>query len=142
MIVCIDTNVLVQLFGAKSPYPEIKAALAGGRITLAVSTDILLEYEEVIIRLSSAYRWQTVSVWLDSLSALHRNVRRHDPPFRFRVITSDPDDNNKFVDCAIAAEAGFIPTEDADFAALRAAGYKPQPSTPSEFISRHLAQSD
>ncbi len=47
MIVCIDTNVLVQLFGAKAPYHEIKAALTGGRITLAVSTDILLEYEEV-----------------------------------------------------------------------------------------------
>lgn len=141
MIVCIDTNVLVQLFGAKFPYPEIKAALAGGRIALAISTDILLEYEEVINRLGSTRRWQAVSVWLESLSALHGNVRRHDPQFRFRVITNDPDDN-KFVDCAIAAEADFIVTEDTDFAALRLAGYKTQPIAPKKFISRHLAQSD
>ena len=47
MIVCIDTNSLVQLFGKRSPYRAIVVALMSGRIELAVSSAILLEYEEV-----------------------------------------------------------------------------------------------
>lgn len=34
--------------------------------------------------------------------------------FRFNLLQNDPDDN-KFVDCAIAANADFIVTEDKDF---------------------------
>ena len=47
MIVCIDTNSLVQLFGKRSPYRAIVVAAMSGRIELAVSSAILLEYEEV-----------------------------------------------------------------------------------------------
>ena len=47
MIVCIDTNSLVQLFGKKSPVRAIAIALMDGRNEFAVSTAILLDYEEV-----------------------------------------------------------------------------------------------
>ena len=53
MIVCIDTNSLVQLFGKKSPFRAIAVALMDGRIDLAVSKAILLEYEE-----SKPKRWR------------------------------------------------------------------------------------
>ena len=53
MIVCIDTNSLVQLFGKKSPFRAIAVALMDGRIEIAVSTAILLEYEE-----SKPKRWR------------------------------------------------------------------------------------
>jgi predicted nucleic acid-binding protein len=53
-------------------------------------------------------------------------------------VVADPDDN-KFCDCAIAAAADFIVTEDNHFAALKSAGFKPQPLTPDEFIRLHLA---
>lgn len=52
------------------------------------------------------------------------------------MIATDPDDN-KFCDCAIAAEADFLVTEDRHFEALKSAGYHPQVLTPNEFI-RHI----
>lgn len=39
------------------------------------------------------------------------NVKRLTPHYRFHLITADQDDN-KFVDCAIAANAEYIVTED------------------------------
>ena len=140
MRVCIDTNVLVRLFGTRAPFAAINGALIAGVLELVVSNDILLEYEEVVTRLSGAERARQIALFFEKLSALHDNIIRVDPQFQFRVIASDPDDN-KFVDCAIAAEADFVVTDDTHFAVLRNAGYKPQPITPEEFIARILATS-
>lgn len=46
------------------------------------------------------------------------NTRKFDPHFRFHLIGTDEDDN-KFVDCAIAAGACYIVTEDHHFNVLR-----------------------
>ena len=46
------------------------------------------------------------------------NVFRVDAQFRFGLITADPDDN-KFVDCAIVANAECVVTNDAHFEVLR-----------------------
>ncbi len=43
MTVCLDTNVFLQIFGRKQPYYPIIRALLDGRLTLAVSNEILLE---------------------------------------------------------------------------------------------------
>ena len=59
------------------------------------------------------------------------------PSFFFRTISADRDDD-KFADCAIAANADYIITSDKHFAPLIGSGYKPQSITPEEFISRHL----
>lgn len=40
------------------------------------------------------------------------------PTYHFSLVIADPDDN-KFVDCAIAAHAKFIVTEDSHFNILR-----------------------
>lgn len=45
-------------------------------------------------------------------------VRRFDPQFHFNLIEADPDDN-KFVDCAIIANADFIVSEDSHFRVLK-----------------------
>lgn len=138
MTVCLDTNVFLQIFGRKQPYHAILRALLEGRLTLAVSTDILLEYEEVTSKLSGKERWAKVVRLLELIDLLHGNIRQCQPHYRFAVVTVDPDDN-KFCDCAIVAEADFVVTEDAHFAALKSAGYKPQPIAPDEFIRQHLA---
>lgn len=138
MTVCLDTNVFLQIFGRKQPYHAILRALLDGRLTLAVSTDILLEYEEVTSKLSGKERWAKVVRLLELLDLLHGNIRQCQPHYRFAVVTVDPDDN-KFCDCAIVAEADYVVTEDAHFAALKSAGYKPQPIAPDEFIRQHLA---
>ena len=74
---------------------------------------------------------------MNAVHALHGNVRNISPAFRFRLPHADPDDQ-KFTDCAIAAEADFVITSDRHFDALKGSGYKPQPITPEEFIQRHL----
>ena len=40
------------------------------------------------------------------------------PYFHFNLITADPDDN-KFVDCAVVANAKFIVTEDRHFESVK-----------------------
>lgn len=137
MKVCIDTNVLVQIFGRSQSERPIRDALQSGQIELAVSDDILLEYEETISRLSGPARWREVEQFFTLLFYLHSNILFIDPHFHFGIISVDPDDN-KFVDCAIAAQAIYIITSDRDFSSLVGSGYKPQPITPAEFIRRHL----
>ena len=138
MIVVLDTNALIQIFGQASSFAAIREALRNGRLELAVSTPILLEYEEVILRFGGRERWEDVWRFLTLIDVLHGTIRRIGPSYRFHTITGDPDDD-AFADCAIAAEADWIITGDRHFDALTASGYKPQPITPEEFIARHLA---
>lgn len=137
MTVCLDTGVVLQIFGRKQPFYLILRALLDGDLTLAISTEILLEYEEVITRLSGAERWRNVAALLEVLSQLHDNIRQVEPQLRFGVIKLDPDDN-KFCDCAIATEADFVVAEDNHFDVLKSAGYKPQPIKPEEYIRQYL----
>src|SRR5208283_2759435 len=126
MTVCLDTNVFLQMFGRRQPFYPILRALLDGWFILAVSSEILLEYEEITVKLSGAERWREVAAFLELLTQLHGNIRQIEPHYRFGVVAPDPDDN-KFCDCAIAADADFIVTEDGHFGALKSAGYKPQP---------------
>jgi len=137
MTVCLDTNVFLQIFGRKQPFQPILHALLDGRLALAVSTEILLEYEEVTLKLSGAERWRDVMALLERLAQLHGNIRQVEPQFRFRILTVDPDDN-KFCDCAIAAEAHFVVSEDNHFNLLTSAGYKTQAIKPDKFIRSYL----
>ena len=137
MTVVLDTNAVVQMFGARSPLAPIKDALVAGKLTVAVSTGIWLEYEEVIVRYAGSAMWARVSRIFDLAQQLHRNVHHVEASFHFRLIVADADDD-KFSDCAIAAEADFVITEDAHFRVLATAGYKPRAITPAEFIARFL----
>jgi predicted nucleic acid-binding protein len=51
MTVCLDTNVFLQIFGRRQPFYPILRALLDGRLTLAISTSILLEYEHLALNL-------------------------------------------------------------------------------------------
>src|ERR1019366_9319289 len=138
MTVCLDTSVFLQIFGRRQPFYPILRARLDGRLTLALSTEILLEYEEATVKLSGAERWREVVALLKLLTRLHDNIRQIEPQYRFSVVVVDPDDN-KFCDCAVAAAADFVVTEDNHFAALKSAGFRPQPLTPGVFIRLHLA---
>lgn len=79
-----------------------------------MTNEIIEEYAEVISRNINERVAQTVIYLIMTLS----NVKYIDPHFRFHLITSDPDDK-KFVDCAIAANAKYIVTEDHHFDVLK-----------------------
>ena len=136
MTVCVDTNTLIQLFGKRSRFRAIAVAVMDGRIEVAVSTPILLEYEEVAVAMYGPAFAREVVNFLEHASSAG-SVRQCDPRFHFRLIVADPDDDI-FADCAIAAVADYIVTEDHHFGAIRNSGYQPQPITPEEFIRRFL----
>ena len=48
MKVVIDCNILVMCLTSRSPYHNIYKALVAGNFELAVTTAIVLEYEEII----------------------------------------------------------------------------------------------
>jgi uncharacterized protein len=139
VIVCLDTNTVLQASKRGHPFAPILESWVRGRLVWAVSTDILLEYQEVILRQSGAARWHLFATLMDVVAVTGRNLLLVNPTFRFRVISSDPDDN-KFCDCAITAGADYIVTDDSDFAPLADSGYKPKPITPATFIADHLAR--
>lgn len=138
MIVVLDTNALIQIFGHASPLAPIREALLRGRLHLVVSTSILLEYEEVTVRYAGHQRWQDVWTFLTLISRLHGSIHHIGPSYRFHTITGDPDDD-AFADCAIVSGAKHLITSDHHFDLLTGSVYQPQPITPEEFISRHLA---
>ncbi len=137
MTVCLDTNVLIQMFGGRAQWRPLRDALFLGRLEWAISTSILMEYQEIVSERMGARRWQQVAAFVDFLAEVRGTVRHVEPSFQFRVIVHDADDN-KFTDCAIAAQADFVITDDGHFAPLEDAGYRPKPISPVEFLRRHL----
>lgn len=120
MRVVLDTNVLLPSIRRGSRYRPLLDALLEGHYTLVVSTPILLEYEEVIARRTTAEVAQNV---LGALLALP-NVERMEPRFHWRLITADPDDD-KFVDAYLGAGADALVTHDAHFGVLRGLDFPP-----------------
>lgn len=114
-LVVLDTNCLLQSISRRSRYYKIWRDFIDGRYVLCVTTEILEEYEEILSRyLSPLVARLAVEAILRA-----NNVFRVDAQFRFGLITADPDDN-KFVDCAIVANAECVVTNDAHFEVLRA----------------------
>lgn len=114
MRIVLDTNVLLVSLSDRSPHHWVFQGLIQGKFDLCVTTDILLEYAEIIELHMGMEARESVQGTLDNLPNLHLVTSY----FRFDLIKKDRDDN-KFVDCAIAANADFIISEDKDFNVLR-----------------------
>jgi len=112
--VVIDTNCLLQIIARKSPYRPIWDAYLNGAFDLCVSDEILDEYQEVLEQQITP----TIAENIVLLILNKKNTRFIDPHFRLNVIDADPDDN-KFVDCAFAAGADYLVSEDSHFNVLR-----------------------
>ena len=111
--VVIDTNCLLQIISRRSPYRPIWDAFLAGRFTLCASDEILDEYQEILEQQNTP----TVAENVVMLILNQENVQLVDPHFRMGIITADPDDN-KFVDCAFAAGADYLVSEDSHFRVL------------------------
>jgi len=111
--VVIDTNCLLQMISRHSPYFILWQAFDEGGYFLCVSNEIIHEYHEVVCRLANAFVADNVVDFI----LHHPNCMMFNPQYRFQLITQDPDDN-KFVDCAIIANADYIVSNDAHFKVL------------------------
>lgn len=112
--VVIDTNCLLQIIAKKSPYRPIWDAFLEQRYQLCVTNEILDEYQEILEQQITSTVAENVVLLILNMS----NVLFVDPHFRMELITTDPDDN-KFVDCAFAAGADYLVSEDRHFDVLR-----------------------
>ena len=112
--IVLDTNVILRAISSKSSLASILDTLYLGKFDLVVSSEILLEYEEIISRF---YSLPTAQAFLDFLLILP-NVDRIEPYFALNLIPADADDN-KFVDCAFAGNAHYVVTNDKHFNALK-----------------------
>ncbi len=113
MRVVIDTNCLLVSISSKSSYHWLVEAISKQRFTLCLSNEVLTEYVEIIERFFSKETSQPVFQLLTRAD----NVLRVEVFYKWSLITSDPDDD-KFVECAFAANADFIVTEDTHYNVL------------------------
>lgn len=112
--VVLDTNSLLAALSRRgSAYPAWKG-FQEGRYTMCVTTEILLEYEEIIARKTTPeIAANVMRVIIESPHTL-----RIIPHYHWNLVKADPDDN-KFVDCAFAAGATYIVSDDSHFNILR-----------------------
>ena len=114
MNVVLDTNCLIASLSKRGDYFNVWRGLHQGLYTLFVSNEILDEYAEVLAQKTTPeISDNVIQAIVNSL-----NVQFIDPYFQFMLITADKDDN-KFVDCAIAANASYIVTNDTHFKVLK-----------------------
>ena len=114
MRIVLDTNSLIQSISPKSTYHEVWQSVMTGRNALCVSNEILEEYAEILNRLAGK---KTADLVLNTIIEC-KNVVFLTPYYHFNLISADPDDN-KFVDCAIQANARYIVTNDHHYDVLR-----------------------
>ncbi len=110
----LDTNILLVSISDESQYHWIFNKIRNKEIDLAISNEILNEYNEIFsIKLNS----QSAEYVCEYLS-FAENVYRVTPYFFWNLIEADKDDN-KFIDCAIASNADYIVTNDKHFNILK-----------------------
>ncbi len=108
-MIILDTNILLVSISSKSPYHRIFKMLIDGKYDLGVTTEILMEYEEVIER---KFNSEVAKDTIRTLLALP-NVKKINVYYNWNLIEADSDDN-KFVDCAVSANATGIVTQSYD----------------------------
>ena len=118
--VVLDTNILLVSISGKSKYHWIFRKLLQQEFQIAITNEILTEYEEIISRKYSVAVAKNVTRAL----LLLPNVVKSDVYYNWLLITADADDN-KFVDCAIAANADYIVTNDRHFNVLKDVKFPP-----------------
>ena len=112
--IVLDTNCLLVCIATKSKFHAVWNAFLNESFRLCVSNEILTEYEEILAKkVSPVFADMIIQVILNS-----ENVAFIHPRFRFNLISADPDDN-KFVDCAIVANADYIVSQDKHFEILK-----------------------
>lgn len=107
----LDTNCLISSLKRDSKYYPIWRDFILGKYCLCFTDEILNEYEEIISSRtgSPAIAHNVISAIFNRSNTKHIEVYYH-----FELIKTDVDDN-KFVDCAIKANARFIVSEDNHF---------------------------
>jgi len=112
--IVLDTNCLLACISNSSNFHSVWMSFLNEEFYLCVSNEIMTEYEEILARKTSpTFADIIIHIILNS-----ENVMFVNPYYKFGLIPTDPDDN-KFVDCAIVANADYIVSQDTHFDILK-----------------------
>ena len=114
MKIVLDTNCLLVALPQHSPYRCLWDAFRQRKFTLCYSTEILQEYEELLLR----YHLPETTLLTIEMLLKSPNIIQVLPFYKWNLITDDPDDN-KFVDCALNSGADYLVTNDRHFNVLK-----------------------
>lgn len=114
MRIVLDTNCLIQSIPKRSPFRVVWDSILTGENILCVSNEIIEEYMEILQKLTDE---RTAALVVKTIIE-NPFVEFVTPYYQFHLIYADPDDN-KFVDCAIAAAARYVVSNDHHFDVLR-----------------------
>ena len=120
MRVVVDSNILLVSISRRSKHHPIFQAILNGKTILCISNSILEEYEEKI-----GEHWSP-TVANNTVETLIKSpyVLRFDPRYNWVLIAADPDDD-KFADCAVAANVSYLVTNDHHFDVLKQMPFPP-----------------
>lgn len=110
MKIVLDTNILLVSISKKSKFRWIFDAFLNEQFTLCVTTDILLEYEEIL----SNHMGNALASTILQLIENAPNVNLITNFYQWKLIEKDPDDD-KFIDCVVSASANYLVTHDKHF---------------------------
>jgi putative PIN family toxin of toxin-antitoxin system len=116
--IVLDVNCLLQILPKKAPKRWLYDYLLQAKVGIALSSEILLEYREILTQKTNADVADNVIKVLTELP----DTRKVNPNYRWLLIKDDPDDN-KYVDCAIAANAAYLISDDRHFDILKSVGF-------------------
>ena len=103
--IVLDTNCLLMSLPRISPYRKIWDDFLKGKLTLCVTNEIIEEYLEIIEQKTNA----NIASNVVSVILSQKNVEFVTPYYKLHL---------KFVDCAFAAGASCIVSNDAHFKTL------------------------
>lgn len=134
--VVLDTNVVVSGAMWRGSPATILNAWADSHFEAVASLEILEEYEETLFlvgkkigRIEFADRWRL---------ALRERIHLVEPVLKVELCR-DPDDD-KFLSCALAANAKYLVSGDKDLGTLERVGTT-LIVTPGQFVREHLKTS-
>ena len=114
MDIVLDTNCLIQIISRRSQFYDLWLDFISGSYRICVTNDIIEEYEEILAAKTTSH----IAKLICEIILRAPNTVKLEAHFRWGLIEKDPDDN-KFVDCAIVANANYIVTEDSHFKVLK-----------------------
>ena len=115
MKIVLDSCIVLQVAFTRKPLRIVWDKFLEEDYTLCVTDEILYEYEEKIAQLTGN---RDVAQTVIDIILNANNVERINVFYHYGLIKADSDDN-KFVDCAITANARYVVTEDTHFNELK-----------------------
>lgn len=129
LTIVLDTNVFISALLSDGNPRQVFESVIEGKTKLAVSDEILVEITEVLNRKKFGFPKDFIHTVIREIESIADSF---EPSVSISIITKDPDDN-KFIECAVEANADFIVSGDKDLLNLKSYQHIPVIS-PYEFL--------